>query len=183
VNPGLIRLGVLAALAASALGVPAALGAAQHADGASADSVAIFWVRALQRGDVPKACGVSVRVAPEGRGCRGLTPIVYSCPEQGPGHPRPHIPARTPEEQVDRVTIHGDRATALLVAEARSRTTHARLTLRLIGDQWLAAAVHRRGHAFDFMRVGQGTPPAPSAADGSLYSKLFLNSCVKPVFG
>ena len=182
-NLGLIRIGAGAALVALALAAPAALSAAQSADGASAESVAVFWARALQRGDVPKACGVSVRVAPGGRGCRGLNPVADSCPEQGPGHPRPRVPARTPDEQVEQVTIHGDRATALLIAEARSRTTHARLTLRLIGDQWLAAAVHRRGHAFDFTRVGQSTSPPPSAADDSLYSKLFLSGCVKPVYG
>ncbi len=181
-----MRLGVnllvvaLAAAVAAAVAVPAG---AREADGASADSVAVYWVRALQRGDVPKACGVSTRIVPAGRSCRGLSAIAYACPAQGPGDPPPHVQARTAREQVKRVSVDGDRATAVFVAEARARKTRARLTLRLVNDEWLTAAVHRHGHAFDFLREGQPGPPAPSMAADRLYSQLFLSGCVKPIFG
>ena len=54
--------------------------------------------------------------------------------------------------------------------------------MREVAGSWWVSNVHRRKHAFDFLRVGQATKPLASQRDVRLFGRMFLSGCVKPVF-
>lgn len=136
----------------------------------SARHVAVAWTADLSRGDAAAACRLQAEEQVGGRRCSSLHTIVHHCPVRRSGVKR--VAARIPNEQVGSVQVHGNLATAPVIAQRRSSHYRALLTLSKGGGRWRIESLRRRGHIFS---------PAGLVAGSVVAGHLWL-ACVRPIF-